>query len=248
MPVTAPTYGKLGCIPSRPDARTLQFANFLLPNIPEPPPSRRWDIPIPQWGVMGNNDYGNCTIATAAHMIMCWRANESGLLDPIADAAVIELAREMGALEGFQIIDRLKYWRKNDMWANHLWAFAQVDQFNEQHTRIAINNHGALDIGLALPRRWQQTQIWDFGIGPGYRHASWGYHSVPIVGYDADYLYLITWGRVQRMTWPALQAYCEEAYVLIDPCWFEADGLCPAGLDLTALAAAVRAIATHGLE
>lgn len=229
-------FGKLGCNPSRRDARTLQLAYYRKLPYYEQPPERRWDKPIDDWGIMGNDNYGNCTIVTPAHAILAWAANESGDLRRIADSAVIELSREMGALDGYNILDRLNWWRKKGMWANRLWAYAQINPADESTMRTAINNFGCADIALSLPLAWQGADVWDTGYGRTYRPNSWGGHSVPIVGYDTNFLYVVTWGYIQTMTWQALAYYSDEAYALINPSWLAGgDATTPSGFDLTLL-------------
>lgn len=240
--MTAPTARKLGRFPLRLDERTLQLCCYLEPDMPVAPPTCRWDTPIKEWGVMGNDRFGNCVIATAGHEILTFRATELHDTKRITDSAVIELSRKMGALDGYNILDRLKYWRKKGMWANRLWAFTAIDQSNRDHIKTAVSIFGAADIGINLPTAWQDDPVWDVGHGPRYSPGSWGGHSVPIVGYDTQGVYIVTWGAVQRMTWQALPVYCDEAYALIDEAWIAANGFTPLGLDLTTLRADLTAI------
>lgn len=232
----------LGRLPVRHDPRTLQLRNYLSPTLPPPPVARHWETSIPEWGVMGNNRFGNCVIATAGHMRLCWRANELDDTKPISDAAVIELSRRMGALNGYNILDRLKYWRKRGMWGNKLTAFAQIDPTDLNVTRHAVNIFGAADIGLNLPKAWKDAEIWDIGIGRSYDPGSWGGHSVPIVAYDESFLYLVTWGRIQQMRLAALSRYCDEAYAVINTDWTALDNITPSGVDLASLEADLQAI------
>lgn len=225
----------LGRYPSRPDPRTLRLSDYADPAAPPPPPQRLWQTPVSDWGVMGNNLYGNCTIVTPAHAILAWRANELSDTRRISDNAVIELSREMGALNGYNILDRLRYWRKLGMWANLLWAFASVDPLDRPSIARAINTFGVVDIGVNLPLAWRNADEWTTGTGRNYRPGSWGGHSVPLVGYDKTNVYAVTWGQIVPMTWDALTTYCDEAYALIDPDWIAGDSFSPSGLDLNAM-------------
>jgi hypothetical protein len=233
----------LGRNPSRHDPRTLQLRSYEPIKLPTPPAECRWDSAITDWGVMGNDTYGNCVIATAGHLILAWRANELHDTTRIADAAVVELSKTMGALHGYNILDRLKYWRKNQMWANPVWAFAQTNPTDATEIRNAISIFGAADIGINLPNAWRTAEVWDTGTGRAYNPGSWGGHSVPIVGYDASYLYVVTWGAVQKMTWAALLKYCDESYAIIDRDWLAAEThTTPSGYDLAAMHADLQAI------
>lgn len=239
---------KLGRLPSAQDDRTLRLSTFRTPGVPPPPPQRLWQTPVPIWGTMGNNQYGNCVICTAAHVLLSMRANESNDNRQITDNAVIELSREMGALDGYDILQRNKYWRNKGMWGNYLWAFATVNPANAPEVRSAVNDLGCLDIGLALPKAWQTAPVWDVGIGRSYIPGSWGLHSVPIVGYSLAYVYVVTWGAVQPITWPGLTKYSDEAYALLNPEWIARDAVSPSGYDLNALHKALFALTGKGLS
>lgn len=36
---------------------------------------------------------------------------------------------------------------------------------------------------------------------------------IPAIGYDSGYVYVVTWGKLQKMTWVA--KYCDEAVVYL---------------------------------
>ena len=235
----------LGRLPSKQDPRTLQLANYRTPTLPTPPPSRRWDLAVPTWLQAGNDRLGNCVIATAAHELLCMRANASGATNPITDAAVIELSYAMDAENGYSILDRLKWWQHKGMWSNKLGAYAAIGPEEGDLTQSAIDIFGCADIGINLPRAWQHNEIWDTGHGAAYRAGSWGGHSVPIVAYDKDYFYVVTWGYVQQMTYDAYATYCDERYAIIDQAWLKPDGRTPSGFDMAALQADLTALAAQ---
>jgi len=184
---------------------------------------------------MGNNDYGNCVIVTAAHMILCWQATAAGDTRRITDTAVVELSTEMRALHGYNILDRLRYWRKNQMWANPLWAFASIDTNDPATIKATVNAFGAIDIGVNMPTAWKNKNFWDTGTGRLYRPNSWGGHSVPIVGYDENTATIVTWGELVKITWAALADYCDERYALINPSWLQNQGITPSQFNLAQL-------------
>jgi hypothetical protein len=229
-------------LPSRDDSRTLRLDKYARRELLPQPKICLWQEAVGEWGVMGNNDYGNCVIATAGHAILSWSANAQLNDKRITDEAVVELSREMGALDGYNILNRLKWWRKKGMWGNYLWAFAAVDMTDRPLVQDAINAFGLCDIGLNLPRAWVDSEVWDVGTGREYRPDSWGGHSVPLVGYDESYVYCVTWGEVQPITWAALPYYSDEGYALIDPSWLAGGPVCPSGFDLVQLHADLKAL------
>lgn len=232
------TERKLGRIPSRKDPRTLRVESFLIHDELEPPEAARWATDVTQWNVQGNDQYGNCVIVTAAHAIQSWRAAATRRLEPLTNDEVINLSRTMGALDGYMILDRLKWWRNKTMWANRLWAYLEFSAADLRRHKLSIFAAGLSDIGLAMPAGWQTQEVWGTGTGRNWRPGSWGYHSVPVIGYDPQYFYLVTWGKLQRMTHAALAEYCDEAWLLINPEWLANAGEAPNNLDLAAIHAA----------
>jgi hypothetical protein len=91
-------------------------------------------------------------------------------------------------------------------------------------------------IGLGLPISAQAQVIWDKPAsmhGDGAKN-SWGGHCVIVVGYDAKYVYAVTWGEIKKMTWAFWLAYCDESYAVISPDFFIGEKT-PAGFDLATL-------------
>jgi hypothetical protein len=231
---------QLGCLAkdlagrvSAEDSRHLSLSRYFAKSMADAPTEARWDkLYTGTWGVMGNNSYGNCVICTPAHTIMGMQAAESGIQTPISDADVISLSRKMGAMNGYNILDRLKYWKATGMWGHRIWAYGSVDIRDTEAVRKAINTLGMLDIGVNLPDAWRGADVWGVGPGRKYSPGSWGRHSVPFLGYDSNYLYAISWGEVIPMTWEALQKYVDECYSVISPDFLAKDGVTPSGFDL----------------
>ena len=66
------------------------------------------------------------------------------------------------------------------------------------------------------------------------RPGSWGGHAVNVVAYDDRTLTVVTWGRLQEMTWAFWERYVDESYAIISPDFLDA-GKAPNGFDLAAL-------------
>lgn len=98
---------------------------------------------------------------------------------------------------------------------------------------------GGLYTGFALPLSAQRQAVWDVPAGgakgkgePG----SWGGHATSLVAYDARGLTCVTWGALQRMTWPFFKTYCDEAYAIVSQQFLSATTKrTPAGFDLATL-------------
>jgi len=229
------TTHRLGRLPSIRDPRTLRLERYVAPPLPPPPESVDWSKPITSWPAAGNDRYGDCVFAAASHEIHLWSAN-TGQARVIDDAEVVATYLRYSPRDsGYNILDRLKLWRRDGLWDQKLWAFAALDPHNHTLVRSAISLFGTLDVGVNLPSAWQGAELWDTGPGWRYKPGTWGGHSVPIIAYSADFLVAVTWGDTVRLTWRALDYYFDEAYALIDPLWLRLNGTTPDGLDLPGL-------------
>jgi hypothetical protein len=67
---------------------------------------------------------------------------------------------------------------------------------------------------------------------------------VPVLGYDTSYLYVVTWGIVQRMTWGFFNRYVDESYAALASEWIsQATQRSPEGFDLATLQSDLAALA-----
>src|SRR5579863_10126474 len=66
---------KLGKQRARHDPRTLLLASYVTPALPVPPTQLDLASKINSWGMMENDQLGDCTCAAAGHLIMEWTAN-----------------------------------------------------------------------------------------------------------------------------------------------------------------------------
>lgn len=233
---------KLGKLPPKEDPRTLQMAAYLRRKLPSAPLRQDWTVGMTSWwGMMLNNQLGDCTIAAAGHLIMEWTANLNQEI-VLADDTILKAyeavsgydpasgANDNGAVE----LDVLKYWRSTGIGGHTIEAFASVDPGNWEHIKWSVFLFGGAYIGLALPLSAQNQQVWDVTNGPGSEPGSWGGHAVPVVAYDETGLYCVTWGSVLRMTWQFWSEYCDEAYAILSPDWLS-QNVDPNNVDIVTL-------------
>lgn len=232
---------KLGRKAIKHDSRTLKLARYLVEGtLPAAPPAVDWMFGLTNWGMMLNDQLGDCTIAAAAHAVQVWTAALGGeqTLDDDAVLAAYEQwdgydpsdpESDQGGVE----LDVLTSWRKtlNGFKGHRLEAFASMNQADLEEVRQAINLFGGAYIGVALPETAQTQEIWDAVDGPGSARGSWGGHAVFVPKYDAQGFTCITWGRPKTMTLKFWQAYVDEAYALLGADWIGAKGS-PAGFSL----------------
>lgn len=246
---------KLGKLPKLEDTRNLKFAKyFATPEAPTPklPLSVDWRAEVQDWGMLLNDQLGNCVEVAALHQIQAWTAYASQEFEP-TDSQAIKLYEQWAGYNpddpntdnGTSVLTALKYWQNNGAAGHKLDAYVEVDPTNFEHVRASIAWFGCIYIGIALPLSAQYqlgtttTQgLWtvdDFSYEgePG----SWGGHGITIELYTPEYLTCITWGTEQRMTWDFFATYCDEAYALLSPDWFKSTGVTPSGFNLSQLQA-----------
>jgi hypothetical protein len=242
---------KLGKRPARHDPRTLLLASYITPALPTPPASCDLTAKVgSSWGMMDNDQIGDCTCAAAGHLIMEWTANAKPKMFTPTDKQIVAAysaitgynpttgANDNGAVE----IDVLNYWRQTGIAAHKIGAYVALEPANHTHIMDSVYIFEGCYIGLQLPisaqAQIQNHQPWSVPPGgatgegePG----SWGGHAVPIVAYDARGLTCVTWGALQTMTWTFWEAYCEEAYAILSNDYLTAKEETPAGFNLAQL-------------
>ena len=243
----APTY-RLGKKPKIVDARTLQLHRYLTAELPAAPVSVAWQAAVPQngWPMMGNDQYGDCTCAAAGHLIECWTANAQGAANVLPDTVILGFYNlvDGGVDQGAALLTVLNDWRTDGIAGDKITSYAEVNPQDPVEVENAVHLFGGIYIGLALPDAVVQGDLasadWTKVYGAPDENNG---HCVPILGYDVDHLYCITWGAVKPMSWAFFRAYCDEAYGILTVDWFGKGGEAPVGLDLAQLTADLQNIA-----
>lgn len=137
---------------------------------------------------------------------------------------------------GATIQSALNYLRKTGMAGNKLAAFAELSVSNMAKVKQAVYLFGCLSIGINLPdsamQQFNAGQPWT----PVKGSAIDGGHCVIVVGYDADWIYVVTWGQVQKMSYAFWAEYVEEAWAPVSRAWVSlVTGHDPAGVNLVSL-------------
>ena len=235
----------LGKLPVRTDVRTLSLARYIdATRLPEAPDSFDETSAVDSWPMYANDRIGDCTTAAAAHMIEAWTAAGRGYATEIPESAVLDAfdhvklvdpaTGEEGAIE----LDVLRYWRAKGIGNHRIGAYARVAVHDQRLVQTATWLFGGLYIGLQMPLTANAQTVWDWTgslSGPA-RPGSWGGHAVDVVRYDRNGLTVVTWGRLQQMTWSFWERYCDEAYCILSDDFLE-KGNAPNGFDLAALEA-----------
>lgn len=160
---------------------------------------------------------GDCTIAAAAHCIQLWNV-EAKESDPVPTAnEVVSTYLDLtgGVDSGLAEADVLQVWHSTGLWNNKIKGYAPIPANGITPLHQAAAFYGAVYLGVEIPQSAmdQFTEGVPWTVVPNSPIE--GGHAIPISGYDQHYVYVITWGRVQPVTYPWLAAYLEEAWCVL---------------------------------
>jgi hypothetical protein len=243
---------KLGKVVARHDPRTLLLASYITPTLPTPPASFDLTSKVHAWGMMDNDQIGDCTCAAAGHLIMEWTANAGKKMVTPTDKQIVAAysavtgynpvtgANDNGANE----IDILNYWRQTGIAGHKIGAFMALEPSNHNHVMDSVYIFEGCYIGVQLPKsaqpQVQNHQPWSVPpggpVGDG-APGSWGGHAIPVVAYDARGVTVVTWGALQTMTWSFWEVYCDEAYAILSKDYLTGRSTTPEGFSLKQLQA-----------
>lgn len=252
---------KLGISEFKKDDRTLRLAKYLrAAQLPSPPASADWYKKVSQWPMMLNDKIGCCAISAPGHMDQLWSTADGATpVVPSDDQILAEYSAvsgydpKTGANDnGCAMLDVMNRWRQVGLFGKKIDAYAGLQLQNHAEVAFSIWGLGGINAGVQLPLAWQNSTVWDvprhrlrFWQHYEWQPGSWGGHDVPILGYDQQYLYAVSWGRVINVTWAAWDAYFVQALVALSNLWTGADGVAPSKLDVAALQADLAAIGAN---
>jgi hypothetical protein len=244
---------KLGKLAPKTDEKRLKLGKYLKPELAAPPVELNWGDGVTDWGMLGNDTLGDCTIAGVGHAVqsamhavgIAWDSSVEtdevikyyefwcgyNPADPTTDQGGVE-------------VDVLNNWRKLRYAGHQLVAYADPEIADTLHIKQSIALFGGVYIGLALPLSAQNQDVWQV-VGDGQTGASapgsWGGHAVYVVGYSPEFLTCITWGQELQMSWDFFRAYADEAHTLFLGMWVE-NKTAPSGFDWAQLETDLTAI------
>jgi len=214
-------YGKLA---AEHDPRTLMMKSYLIPGLPDPPQTvdsiARAEAKVPAFTVErscpmdGNDQYGDCTYAAAAHDITVFEALVGRDTVPNQQAVVSEYLSFTGGKDtGCVELRVLRHWKKNGILGRKISAFVGLRLHNQEDVKRAIWMFGAAYLGFQV----QANAESDFFAGkpwqPGPSDGSG--HAVTAVKADDNWLWLLTWGKLQQASWDWWYAQVDEAYATL---------------------------------
>jgi hypothetical protein len=233
---------KLGLNPSKPiDLLRALYMPRYWRSLP-PAPKVHDDIRgFSAWGFMGNDQWGDCVVASSGHAIQAWTVANAGTAITIPDANILSVYRALSPGDnGLDIGTFLKWLQKHGLVdaanvSHSVGPYGSIDPNNQDQVRQAIHLFGYVKIGIDLPKGWYNNAdngfVWDVNAG-----GIVGGHDVALVTYSEQGPGVVTWGAKGTVTWAGLRQYCSEAWVVLSPDYY-ATGKSPDGLDLAGLMA-----------
>jgi len=210
---------------------------------PLPAPALTVTPPALSYPVACNDVLGDCTIADVVHSTQVWSVMTHEPWKYCGDPTVkAEYLKHTGGQDtGLVISQLLATWQSQGLGqlARPIDAYAPVHYVNLTEVKQTVEWFGTCRLGVNLPQsamnQTNANQPWDL-TGTVADTQILGGHDVPIIGYDATYFYVVTWGRIQPVTYRWFQAatYVEEAWAIV-PSNFEACGGDGRGLNVKLL-------------
>lgn len=233
---------KLGKTPARPGAVKFKLTNYAA--LPKPPTK---ELPVNlNWLMLGNNFVGDCVFAGAGHETMAWNF-EAGKVVTFDDKSVLS---DYSAVTGYNPNDpntdqgtdmqvAASYRRKTGVIdasgkRHQVAAYLAIKTGDSTELKQAVYLFGAVGVGFQFPAsamtQFNQGKPWTVVKNSPIE----GGHYVSACGYDSKYVYVVTWGKIQKMGWAFFRKYCDEAICYLSN-EFLTGGKSLEGFDITAL-------------
>ena len=211
---------KLGRLPARIPAGLKDLTFYAAGSLP-PAPAQVAVPAVTSWGMGGNDRYGDCGAVGVIHYFMADAAvaGETGTFPDDQQIIDYYLTYTGGQDQGVVLSDFLAYVRQNQFCGHAISAYAPVGVHDVPTLQFAVNAYGAAYTGISVTQAMMDAvpdgspwQPWttDMALGEPV-----GGHCVPVVGYDDQYLYAVTWGAIQKISYPAWHVMSQEAWALI---------------------------------
>ena len=186
---------------------------------PLPKAPARFDVPnVAEWGMCANDRLGCCDIAGLQHLFMA-DAAQIGHTEVFPDdqqLAAYYLDYTGGQDGGVVLADFLAHVHQHGYFGHSVQAYAPVNVRDIPTLQFAVWAYDAAYTGIAVTQQMQE----DFQAGRPWTLDSLespvlGGHCVPIVGYDSDFLTVISWGQPQKIAYSAWHYIAEEAWAVL---------------------------------
>lgn len=220
---------KYGKLPARVDAVKLKMDRYLdLSKLPTPPDTfGHFSMVRQPWGMLGNDRYGCCLWAGAAHEHMLWGATgghkytftTQNVLNAYSSATGFNPHNEYTD-RGTDMQQGAKFRQNHGITDNEgrvhkIAAYLALDPGNIKQQLAACYIFGAVGIGFEMPavtqEQFEDHKPWDVVAGSKVE----GGHYVPMMGRASGMSLVSTWGALQPVTDQFFRKYNDESLVYL---------------------------------
>ena len=204
-----------------------------------------YDLSVgPRWHIANGIVTHNCTCADTAHHLMLRTANVGQVVVP-TDADVERMYEAFGfrpgdssSDQGANETDVCRWDQQVGLLGHRCVNYGSLDPRNLDHLRWGVQLFGAVRLGIQVPDDMEDQ----FSAGQvlARHHGSQlteDGHDVPIVHYEGDRVWIVTWGRRVETSWDWLRWCMDEAHAELYPDWIRAQGTAPNNFTLDQLVA-----------
>lgn len=221
---------KLGKKPAVKNSVSFRLRDYLsIATIPTPPTKIDHEHAVINWQMLGNDQYGDCVWAGAGHETMMWSKDGGKPVNVTATDALADYSAVTGfnpndpnTDQGTDMSVAASYRRKTGVvdasnQRHKVAAYLSITPGNREELKQAVYLFENVGIGIQFPAsamdQFNKHEAWTVVKGSSIE----GGHYIPALGYDSKYVYVITWGAVQKMSWAFFSKYCDEAITYLSP-------------------------------
>lgn len=176
------------------------------------------------WGMMGNNEKGNCTIAGAGHeeMVFKFITKKPTVVPTAAQAISVYDKLTHNVDSGLVISDVLAAQRKNGLFSTEDelagGGYVQVDHTKPESIKESVAFVGVSKLGIQCPASAQTAAQEQMATG---KVVPWAYdphspieggHDIEAVGYNDDGFWCVSWGMLVLVEFEFLAKLGDEAW------------------------------------
>lgn len=216
------------------------------------------------WGMLGNDQWGDCVEASDGHQLMLRTANTGNIAIPTTADVLGIYSAETGfnqsagpsgnnpTDQGSDETTDANFMVSTGLLGHKAAGTGMIDPTNMAHIKWAVQLFGCCQLGVVVDESMEEDfdalQPWETPASANNPTA--GGHGIPIVSYDNSYAYIVTWGGggwsrgLQPIAWSLMQnaAFLDEAHAFVFPDFVKTGGTAPSGFDLDGLLAKLQQI------
>jgi hypothetical protein len=207
---------KLGRLPATRPAALSDLATYATGKLPTPPATV--DVPRAAYPILGNDQYGDCTLAAVGHLIEGWDV-EVKEHDPVpieTEIVAKYLILTGGEDTGLNEADVLKVWHQAGLFGEKIAGYAPVNPQHLLELHQAVAFYGGCYLGIECPESAQEQfaagETWTYVPGSPVE----GGHCVAALGYGSHGgLHCATWGGIAVLSAGFLAHFLDEAWCIL---------------------------------